>query len=72
MLQRQEQREIGIAVEGVLIDAGVDGTETGNKAVIGQIQLLPGFDNLALAAAVELRAETDPDGVTHFNQPPNP
>ena len=72
MFQRQEQRQIGITVESVLINAGVDGAEAGKETVVGQIKFITRLNELLLAAAVELRAEADPHRIPHVNQPPNP
>jgi hypothetical protein len=54
MFQRQQQRQIRIAVEGILIDPGIDGAETGNETVISQVKLEARFNDCDFGAAVKL------------------
>ena len=72
MLQRQEQRKVGVAVKGALIGGGGDGAVAGDEPVIGPIQLLAGFQNPFLTRARELCAQTLSHGVADPNQPVNP
>ena len=70
MLQRQEQREIGIAVEGVLIDAGVDGTECVEPAQV-EHDLTVQRDRAADEARVPA-LRNDRDARTRLSAPAGP
>jgi len=54
VLQRKQQWQIGIAVEGALVRAEIDWPEAANKAVVGVIELPSCFHHLLLVASVEL------------------
>jgi len=54
MLQREQQRQIGITIKGPLIRTKIDRTETPDKTVVGVVELMAGVEDMFLAAAVEL------------------
>ena len=72
VFQREQQRQIRVAMKRPLIDRGIDGAKTGNKTVVGEVELFARLNDLLLTAAIELRAQAIPHRVPHVNQPPNP
>ena len=54
VLQREQQGQIGIAVEGALIGAKIHRTKASHKTVVSLVESLPRFDNVFLGAAVHL------------------
>ena len=71
MLQRKQQRQIGVAVEGALVGAKIHRTKAPDKTVVNQVELLPRFDDPFLGAAVHLRPQAIPHRIPHRNQIPD-
>ena len=71
VLQRKQQRQIRVAVEGALVGAKIHRTKAPDKTVVSQIELLPRFDDTFLGAAVHLRPQTIPHRIPHRNQMPD-
>src|SRR5438046_2120772 len=72
VFQRQEQRQIRIAIESALICAKIDWAEARRETVVGEVQLETRVSNMFLGAATELGAKTGTNRITHLNQPANP
>ncbi len=68
VLQRKQQRQIGVAVEGALVGANIHRTKASDKTVVSQVELLPRFDDVFLGAAVHLRTQTITHRIPHRNQ----
>ena len=72
VLQRQQQRQIRVAVEGALVGAEIERAEPGDEPVVGDVELLARFDDAFFRAAVDLGAQAIAHGVAHLDQAANP
>ncbi len=71
VLQRKQQRQIGVAVEGALVGANIHRAKAPDKTVVSQVELLPRFEDTFLGAAVHLRTQTIPHRIADWNQIPD-
>ena len=71
IFQREQQRQIRVAVEGALVCPEIYRAEPSRKTVVSQIELLPGFDDVLLGAAVHLRTQAITHRIAHRNQMPD-
>src|SRR6266571_1198576 len=72
VLQRQQQRQVWIAVKGALIGTKIDRAETGDEPIVSEVELSSRLDHLFITASVELRTQTRANRVPNLNQTANP
>jgi len=66
VLQRKEQRQIRVTVEGALVGAEIQRAEPGGEPVVSDVELLARFDDAFYRAAVHLGAQAVAHRVTHL------